>query len=53
LPGQPVSQLTHVKGLVFRDPHFSDSTLEFMVKDGQVTGLKQKDPSGELVFPKR
>ena len=53
LPGQPVMALQQVKGLVFRTPRFSDSTLEFVVQGGQVTGLKQKDPSGEFVFPKR
>ena len=53
LPGQPVMALQQVKGLVFRIPRFSDSTLEFVVQGGQVTGLKQKDPSGEFVFPKR
>jgi CubicO group peptidase (beta-lactamase class C family) len=53
LPGQPVIPLSQVKGLVFRNPRFSDSTFEFVVQDGQVKGLKQKDPSGELTFPKR
>jgi len=53
LPGQPVIALRQVKGVVFRDPRFSDATLEFVVQDGQVKGLKQKDPSGELTFPKR
>src|SRR5580658_3989374 len=53
LPGQPVIPLSQVKGLSFRTPQFSDMTLEFMVQDGQVTGLKQKDPSGELIFPKK
>jgi CubicO group peptidase (beta-lactamase class C family) len=53
LPGQPVIPLSQVKGLVFRNPRFSDETLEFVVQDGQVKGLKQKDPSGELTFPKR
>jgi CubicO group peptidase (beta-lactamase class C family) len=53
LPGQPVIPLSQVKGLTFRTPEFSDSTLEFVVQDGQVKGLKQKDPSGELTFPKK
>jgi CubicO group peptidase (beta-lactamase class C family) len=53
LPGQPAQPLTQIKGLVFRTPYFSDLTLEFAVRDGQVTGLKQKDPSGELMFPKK
>jgi hypothetical protein len=53
LPGQPVIPLTHVKGLSFRTPQFSDLILEFVVKDGQVTALQQRDPSGEFTLPKR
>jgi CubicO group peptidase (beta-lactamase class C family) len=53
LPGQPVLPLIQVKRLVFRTPRFSDSTLEFVVQDGQVKGLRQKDPSGEFMFPKK
>jgi len=53
LPGQPAMALTQVKDLVFKTPYFSDLTLEFVVENGQVTGLKQKDPSGELTFPKK
>jgi hypothetical protein len=53
LPGQPALPLTNVKGLAFRNPHFSDLTFEFVVQDGQVKGLKQKDPSGEFTLPKK
>jgi CubicO group peptidase (beta-lactamase class C family) len=53
LPGQPVIPLSQVKGLTFRTPQFSDETLEFVVHDGQVKGLKQKSPSGEFTFPKK
>jgi Domain of unknown function (DUF3471) len=53
LPGQPVVPLSQVKGTTFRTPRFSDVTLEFVVQDGQVKGLKQKDPSGEVVLPKK
>ncbi len=53
LPGQPPVPLTQIKGLVFRTPYFADDTLEFVVEDGQVKGIKQKDPSGELTFPKK
>jgi hypothetical protein len=45
--------LSQVKGLTFRTPQFSDLTLEFLVQDGHVNALKQKDPSGELTFPKK
>jgi CubicO group peptidase (beta-lactamase class C family) len=53
LPGQPVIPLSQMKGLTFRTPQFSDLTLEFVVQDGQVKALKQKDPSGEFTFPKK
>jgi hypothetical protein len=53
LPGQPPIPLSQVKGLAFRNPRFSDETFEFVVEDGRVKGLKQKDPSGEFTFPKR
>lgn len=52
-PGEPPVPLTQVKGLVFRTPYFADDTLEFVVEDGQVKGIKHKDPSGELTFPKK
>lgn len=52
-PGQPVVPLTQLKGLVFRTPQFSDMTYEFVVQNGQVTGLKQKSPEGEITLPKR
>jgi CubicO group peptidase (beta-lactamase class C family) len=53
LPGQPVMPLSQMKGLTFRMPQFSDLTFEFVVQDGQVKGLKQKDPSGEFMLPKK
>jgi hypothetical protein len=53
LPGQPVIPLTQLKGLVFRTPQFSDETLECIVQDGVVKGLKQKVPAGEFTFPKK
>jgi len=53
VPGQPVTPLSHVKGLAFRTPRFSDLILEFVVQDGHVKGLKQKDLSGEFTFPKK
>jgi CubicO group peptidase (beta-lactamase class C family) len=52
-PGRPVIPLSQVKGLSFRTPQFSDLILEFIVENGQVKALKQKDPSGEFTFPKK
>jgi CubicO group peptidase (beta-lactamase class C family) len=52
-PGQPAIPLNQVKGLTFRTPQFSDDTMEFIVQDGQVKGVKEKDPSGEFTYPKK
>jgi len=52
LPGQPDFELKQAKGLAFKLPQFSDLTLEFVVENGQVKAIKQKDPSGEYTFPK-
>jgi hypothetical protein len=52
-PGQPVIPLRQVKGLSFRTPYFSDQIFEFVVQNGEVKALKQKDPSGEFTLPKR
>jgi len=52
-PGAPPLPLTQSKGLVFRSPRFSDVTFEFLVRDGEVTGLRQRSPDTEFVFPKR
>ena len=51
-PGAPPLPLTQVKGLRFRTPQFGDVVLEFVVEGGQVKALKQRDPGGELSFPK-
>jgi CubicO group peptidase (beta-lactamase class C family) len=53
LPGQPVIPLSQLKGLVFRTPQFSDLTYEFVLRDGRVTGLKQKSTEGEFTLPKK
>lgn len=53
MPGQPPFPLRQLKGLVFRPLQFSDATVEFIVQDGQVKALKQRDPSGEITFPKK
>ena len=53
LPGQPETRLLPYKGLQFRVKEFSDVTFEFAVENGVVTALKQRDPSGEHVFPRK
>jgi len=52
-PGQTPIDLKQTKGLTFKLPQFSDLTIEFLVENGQVTAIKQKDPSGEYTFPKK
>jgi CubicO group peptidase (beta-lactamase class C family) len=52
-PGAPPLPLRQVKGLRFRTPQFSDVIFEFIVENGQVMALKQKDPSGEFLFPRK
>jgi CubicO group peptidase (beta-lactamase class C family) len=52
-PGQPPLALVHVKGMVFRHPRFSDQTLEFVLQDGQVRGLRERNPEGETTLPRK
>jgi CubicO group peptidase (beta-lactamase class C family) len=52
-PGQAPVPLNQVKGLVFRTPQFSDVTLEFLLRDGQVTALRQREPGAEFTWPKK
>ena len=49
-PGQPEEKLIPYKGLKFRIKLFSDVIFEFVVEDGKVKALKQRDPSGEYVY---
>ncbi len=51
-PGSPPVPLAQVKALRFRTPQFSDVVFEFVVDGGQVRALKQRDPGGEVSFPK-
>ncbi|MDR4469684.1 MAG: serine hydrolase [Nitrospira sp.] len=53
VPGQPEEKLIPSNGLVFGIQRFSHMTFEFVVDNGRVTALKQKDPSGEYVFVPR
>ena len=49
-PGQPEEKLIPYKNLTFRVSRFSDITFEFVMDNGQVSALKQKDPSGEYIM---
>jgi CubicO group peptidase (beta-lactamase class C family) len=50
--GRPEIKLVPYKELQFHVKEFSDLTVEFVVENGQVKSLKQRDPSGEYTFPR-
>jgi len=52
-PGGPPIKLIPIKGLKFRTPQFADSIYEFVMENGQVKALKERDPSGEYSFPRQ
>ena len=49
----PEDKLIPYKGLQFHVKEFSDLVWEFVMENEQVKALKQRDPSGEVVFPRR
>jgi hypothetical protein len=49
-PGEPEEKLIPYKGLKFRIKLFSDVVFEFVIENGIVKALKQRDPSGEFVY---
>ena len=53
IPGQPRYQLIPVKQHIFRIKEFADYRFEFVVENGNVTGVKQIDPSGEYLIKKQ
>ena len=52
-PGAPPFKLNPTKGLKFSTPQFSDLVVEFVMEDGRVTGMKERDPSGEQTLPRK
>ena len=52
-PGGPPQKLTPVKGMHFRTPQFADVIYEFVLENGQVKTLKERDPSGEFTFARQ
>jgi CubicO group peptidase (beta-lactamase class C family) len=52
-PGAPPQKLIPIKGLQFRTPQFADSIYEFVVENGQVKALKERDPSGEFTYARQ
>jgi CubicO group peptidase (beta-lactamase class C family) len=53
VPGSADEELLPYKGLMFRIKLFADVTFEFLMQDGKVTALRQRDPGGEYVFPRK
>lgn len=49
-PGGPPYALVPLKGLKFRTPQFADDIYEFVMENGQVKALKERDPEGEYTF---
>jgi CubicO group peptidase (beta-lactamase class C family) len=52
-PGSPEQKLILYRGLKFRIPEFADVVVEFVEENGQITALKQIDPSGEYVSKRK
>ena len=52
-PGGPPQKLIQVKRLEFRTPQSGDTIYEFVLENGQVKALRERDPSGEFTFPRQ
>jgi len=52
-PGGPPYPLILLKGLKFRTPQFADDIYEFVMENGQVKALKERDPSGEYTYERQ
>jgi CubicO group peptidase (beta-lactamase class C family) len=53
IPGQSDDMLVPYKGLKFRIKEFSDLVLEFIMENGLVKAIKQRDPSGEYIITRK
>jgi hypothetical protein len=51
--GGAPTRLIPIKGLRFKTPQFSDDIYEFVMENGQVIALKERDPSGEVTYPRQ
>jgi len=52
-PGGPPQKLLPIRGLKFRTPQFADDIYEFVLENGKVTALKERDPSGEFTYTRQ
>ncbi len=48
--GQPDIELIPYKTNIFKTKEFADYTIEFIIENGKVTAMKQKDGSGEYII---
>ena len=53
VPGQLAEELVPYKGLQFKIKLFADVLFEFLMEGDQVKALRQRDPGGEYVFPRK
>jgi hypothetical protein len=51
--GAPPEKLIPIKGLKFRTPQFADDIYEFVMENGKVTALKERNPEGEFTYPRQ
>jgi CubicO group peptidase (beta-lactamase class C family) len=51
--GAPDQKLVPYKGLKFKIPEFADVIIEFVEEGGQITTMKQIDPSGEYISKRK
>lgn len=52
LVGSPDIELIPYKSNIFKTKEFADITIEFIIENGKVTAMKQKDGSGEYEIKK-
>jgi hypothetical protein len=52
LPGAKPTELAPWRPREFRLKEFPDAVVSFTMQDGKVTEMRQRDPSGEFVFPR-
>lgn len=52
IEGQPDTELVPYKPNIFKTKEFADFTVEFILENGKVTAMKQKDGSGEYEIKK-
>jgi CubicO group peptidase (beta-lactamase class C family) len=51
--GAPPEKLIPIKGLKFRTPQFADDIYEFVMENGKVTVLKERNPEGEFTYTRQ